>query len=201
MYKINDSLTERIQKEKRGDFWFVEILLIIALFMSIVLTLNTYVFFNVVVDGPSMLPTMRTGDVLVANRYKAVEQGSIIVIDGEKQDGQGGYYWLIKRAIAFEGDTVEIKNGLVYVNDKAIEEPYLKSGTLTAEHDWEKQTLGKGEVFYLGDNRTNSSDSRLAKYGTCQKEQIVGVVEESSFGWRWLNGFIYKIGNVIRGAN
>lgn len=201
MYKINDSLTERIKKEKRADFWFVEILLVIALIMSFVLMLNTYVFFNVVVDGPSMLPTMHTGDVLIANRQKAVEKGSIIIIDGEKENGRGGYHWLIKRAIAFEGDTVEIKNGLVYVNDKEIQEPYLKKGTLTAEHDWTTRTLGKGEVFYLGDNRSNSSDSRLAKYGTCQLEQIVGVIEESSFQWRWFNGFIYKIGNMFRGAN
>jgi len=200
MHKITDSLSERGRKTAISNLIFYEMILVFLLVITIIITLNTYVFFNVLVDGSSMYPTLKTGDVLVANRQRETAFGDIIVIDGEKTDGKGGYEWLIKRAIAFEGQTVEITDGKVIIDGKVLQEDYLPKGTYTKERSWETTTLGKGEVFYLGDNRGNSEDSR-GVYGTCKRSQIVGVVEEWSLSMRWLNGAFYKIGRFVRGGN
>lgn len=200
MHKITDSLSERERKTAISNLIFYEMILVFLLVITIIITLNTYVFFNVLVDGSSMYPTLKTGDVLVANRQRETVFGDIIVIDGEKTDGKGGYEWLIKRAIAFEGQTVEITDGKVIIDGKVLQEDYLPKGTYTKERSWETTTLGKGEVFYLGDNRGNSEDSR-GVYGTCKRSQIVGVVEEWSLSMRWLNGAFYKIGRFVRGGN
>ena len=201
MYKIADSLKERVRKKERSDFIFLIVVLFVALIMSVVIFLNTYVFFNVLVDGPSMQPTMYTGDVLLAVRTDEIKRGDIIVIDGEKQNSNGGYDWLIKRAIAFEGETVEIKFGRVYINDKQLAEPYLSNSEvgITLPMEWEKRTIGKGEIFYLGDNRVNSSDSRYSKYDTCKKSQVVGVVREWALDVKWLSSFFFNVGKFFRG--
>jgi len=203
MYKIRDSLKEQIDRKERSDLIFLLVMGLIIIAMTVVVFLYSVVFFNVVVDGPSMLPTLTTGDVLVASKNKETERGSLIVIDGVKwENSKGEYVWLIKRAIALGGDTVQIKDGNVYVNGEKISEPYLgleSSTTFNKDfHDWGKPTvIPEGEVFYLGDNRTNSSDSRI--YGTCKEENIVGVVTDWSLSARGFNEFLYNTGKFFRG--
>lgn len=201
MYKIADSLKERFRKKERSDFIFLIVVLFVALVMAVIIFLNTYVFFNVLVDGPSMEPTMYTGDVLMAVKTDDIKRGDIIVIDGEKYNtSTKSYDWLIKRAIAFEGEKVEIKDGKVYINGNPLDEPYLPEGRITEEHNWIGEiTVGVGQIFYLGDNRGNSSDSRYEKYGTCGKNQIVGVVKDWALDVKWLSGFFYDVGKFFRG--
>ena len=174
--KITQSLKERAIKEKRSDNVFLLWIAILITFMLTVLVLSTYVYVNVHVEGSSMQPTLYTNDFLVANKYKKIKHGSIIVIKDEMPDSDE---WLIKRVIAMEGDKVEIKNGSVYVNGKMLDEPYAKGKTDCFFWIGEK-IIGKDEFFYLGDNREYSSDSRSLGYGTCKKKQIVGVVTDWS---------------------
>ena len=201
MYKIADSLKERFRKKERSDFIFLIVVLFVALVMAVIIFLNTYVFFNVLVDGPSMEPTMYTGDVLMAVKTDDIKRGDIIVIDGEKYNtSKKSYDWLIKRAIAFEGERVEIKDGKVYINGNPLDEPYLPEGRVTEAQDWtDGITVGAGQIFYLGDNRGNSSDSRYEKYGTCGKNQIVDVVKDWAPDVKWLSGFFYDVGKFFRG--
>lgn len=201
MYKIADSLKERFRKKERSDFIFLIVILFVALVMSVIIFLNTHVFFNVLVDGPSMEPTMYTGDVLMAVKTDEVKRGDIIVIDGEKYNSATKRYdWLIKRAVAFEGERVEIKDGKVYINGNPLDEPYLPEGRVTEAQDWTGEiTVGKDQIFYLGDNRGNSSDSRYEKYGTCDEDQIVGVVKDWALDVKWLSGFFYDVGKFFRG--
>ncbi len=201
MYKIADSLKERFRKKERSDFIFLIVILFVALVMSVIIFLNTHVFFNVLVDGPSMEPTMYTGDVLMAVKTDEVKRGDIIVIDGEKYNSATRKYdWLIKRAVAFEGERVEIKDGKVYINGNPLDEPYLPEGRVTEAQDWTGEiTVGKDQIFYLGDNRGNSSDSRYEKYGTCDEDQIVGVVKDWALDVKWLSGFFYDVGKFFRG--
>ncbi len=206
------------QKKKRS---VLEIILWITLSLIILLSstliiLNRVVFFSVYVDGPSMSPTLSSGDVLFVNKKFELKEGDIIVIDGEKQNDNGtGYEWLIKRAIVIgEKDAVkvvEIKNGKVFVGYKnqileELKEDYLKKGTITEPDEdnlgeygqpitrWE---INEGEVFYLGDNRGNSRDSR-SEYGTCKTSQVKGVVSDFALSFRWLSGFMYNASNFFK---
>ncbi len=201
------------QKKKKSVFeiilWIT--LSLIILLSSILIVLNRVVFFSVYVDGPSMNPTLNSGDVLFVNKNYELKEGDIIVIAGEKDNSQ----WIIKRAIAIgEKDrvrVVEIKDGKVFVGYKnqileELKEDYLKKGTITSPDEnnkgennkpitrWE---LEEGEVFYLGDNRTNSTDSR-SYYGTCQTSQIKGTVGDFALSFRWLSGFMYKTSEFFK---
>lgn len=186
MIKVFDSLQERKLKKEQSDRNF---LLTIALIMTLILVivlLNTYVFFNVQVVGDSMNPTLTSGDLLVANRKADVKIGDIVIIEGEK-----GESWLIKRVIAKEGQTVKISGGYVYVDGEKLDEPYVIKDGATLAIDWVDRKLESGEIFYLGDNRVNSSDSRTERYGTCTKDQIVGVIENWSLSFKSFRGRLH----------
>lgn len=77
------------------------------------------------VQGHSMEPTYKNGKVLFYHRCSAPSKGSIVIIKGNGNDYDEGMY-IIKRVIATGGDTVECKNNMVYVNDKTVDEPYIK---------------------------------------------------------------------------
>lgn len=191
MFKIQDNLREKKIKEIRSDYIFTLVVNLIILCLTAVLFVNTYVFMNVRVEGSSMYPTLKSGDVLIANKLKTVERGDIVIIKDEKPDE-----WLIKRVIAMEGDTVEIKAGSVFVNGKKLNEPYIihPNMAITEAGDWQKRTLKKGEIFYLGDNRTpNASLDSRSYLSTCSKDQIVGVVEEWSLSLRPVLNVLSKI--------
>jgi signal peptidase I len=113
-----------------------------------------------------------------------VSYGDIVVISGEAG------YDLIKSVIAVEGQTVELIDGKVYVDGEMLEESYAKGETkpLTAKTVW---VLKEGEIFYLGDNRENSSDSR-SSYDICSLEQIEGVICGWSLKLRPLNNFFFR---------
>ena len=213
MNKVNDNLMEIKAKKKRADKIFALLLCIILIFMTALIFVNKFVFLNVYVDGQSMYPTLSSGDVLFAHKGNDVEVGDIIVIDGEKSNGRGGYDLLIKRAIAIgkkdKTVIVEIKAGKVYVGDsdatlKELKEDYLPKGTMTEPISSEGKTrweLKEGEIFYLGDNREHSSDSRYKDYDVCKISQVMGVVPEWALSMRWLSGFMYKNAIKLFGLN
>ena len=186
MIKVFDSLLERKLKKEKSDRNFLLVIVLITTAILIVAILNTYVFFNVEVVGDSMNPTLNSGDLLVANRKTTPKQGDIVIIQGEK-----GNAWLIKRVIAKEGQSVGIHDGYVFVDGEKLDEPYVIKDGATKAIDWQERTLDSGEIFYLGDNRVNSSDSRTATYGTCTEDQIVGVIESWSFRAKELRGRLY----------
>ena len=186
MNKVFDSLWEQDLKKQKSDKVFLLVLSVMLAVMVVFTILNQYVFLNVSVSGPSMQPTLQTGDVVVLNRKEEVSVGEIIVIGGVKN------YWLIKRVIACEeGDTIEIKDGMLKVNGKIVDEDYVLDGVSARQDDrLDLITLKKGEIFYLGDNRCNSSDSRT--YGACKDENVIGVVEEWSLKNRKLRSQFLK---------
>ena len=192
MNKVFDSLWEQDLKKQKSDKVFLLVLSVMLAVMVVFTVFNQYVFLIVSVSGPSMQPTLQTGDVVVLNRKREVSVGDIIVIGDVKN------YWLIKRVIACEeGDTVEIKDGLLKVNGKIVDEDYVLDGVSAAQEDrLELLTLKKGEIFYLGDNRLNSSDSRT--YGACKDENVVGVVEEWSLKNRKLRSQFLKYVDKIK---
>lgn len=129
------------------------------------------------VVGPSMTPTYLNGDILVVDKF------SYIFGDVKRNDivsfSNSTSKYLIKRVIGLPGDKVEFKNNELYINDRLFIEDYLSDESIT--HDFTFDTLGvsvvpEGSYFVLGDNRTNSQDSRDPKIGFVKKEDIVGRV-------------------------
>ena len=177
---IKKSLVEEKLADRRTNLFYLGFLGVLFLLMLTIVCVNTFLFAFVNVKGKSMEPTLYTGDLLVANRTKEVTRGSIVIIKDENPDD-----WLIKRVIGLPGETLLIEDGYVYILEGAtkhkLDEPYVKELGVTKVENSFAQRLFKipdGEYFYLGDNRGNSTDSRT--YGTCSKEQIVGVVEQWS---------------------
>lgn len=118
-----------------------------------------YIFFTpVLVVGDSMEPTLHGGDRLLATRsYTTAERGDIISLELQTKDGPDA---IIKRVVAIAGDTIEIRDGVLYVND--IPEPtegrYLEKN---GRGEGVTAVVPEGTVFVLGDNRPVSLDSRF----------------------------------------
>lgn len=203
MYKINDSLSEIENKKRRSDFVFLVVVAFVLLFMSVIVFLNTQVFFSVYVSGSSMSPTLKSGNVLFVNKVIDATDGDIIIIDGVKPNQSGtGYDWLIKRAIVVgkKGRVISAKigvDGYIYVDGKKLNENYLPSGTKTpCDQTYIEWEIREGEILYLGDNRSNSTDSR--HYGVCKKENVVGVVQNWALSMRKVSRFFYDVGEFFR---
>lgn len=121
--------------------------------------------------GKSMNGTLDSGDVVVSVKSSNLKTGDVIAF----------YYnnnILVKRVMANPGDWVDIdKEGNVYVNNKLIEEPYLKQDKAFGETNIElPYQVPEGKVFVMGDNRSVSIDSRNTSIGCVSEEQIVGKI-------------------------
>lgn len=170
------------KKSKAVTITISVIVSLITLFILGLLITNIWInrnYFVVIVDGQSMHDTLQTQDRLYASYKVNAQRGDIIIIDATKYprfaNADGSEKLLVKRLIALEGDTVECKEGVVYLNGEVLAEPYLNQPT----PDFKNVTVGEGEIFFLGDNRNNSSDSEeLVKHGEnfLKYEDIVGVV-------------------------
>lgn len=153
--------------------WSKEIIIALVLVWLIL----TFVAQNSTVYGSSMAPTLENGEMLLMNkfiyRFTEPQRGDIIVFTYE--DPIQGEEYLIKRVIGLPGDTIEIMDGMVYINGTAYDESkYLEMST-DIKGDVEYPFLvPENSYFVLGDNRANSKDSRFSEVGAVPKEQIVG---------------------------
>lgn len=193
MQKITESLMERNSKQGRADKILTACIVAFALLIVVVLFLNTVVYVTVKVDGSSMNDTLQDGDILSVNKIKSVKRGDIVVIQLESGT------WLIKRAIGLAGDVVEITfNGEVKLNGLTLSESYIKGTTYPIIGVGSPQTrwvVGEGEIFFLGDNRQNSADSRV--YGVKKLDSVIGVVEGWSVALRGVRNQLYLAFDVV----
>lgn len=116
------------------------------------------------VVGHSMVPTLEQNDkVIISNLFYHPKQGDIVVLRKQTLMDEP----IVKRIIATEGQTVDIDfdDGVVYVDGKALDEPYVNAPVHDRENFEGKITVPKGSVFVMGDNRNASTDSRDARLG------------------------------------
>lgn len=150
----------------------------IVMALAIALFINAFVFQRMVVAGPSMEPTLNNGESLFVQKIshtlsRLPAYGDIVVIDSRlnrdrslKDDLvepvqkllQQEDYFYVKRVIGRPGDTLEIKNGVLFRNGQLLNEPYLNEAV--SQDSDRTMTVPPEHIFVMGDNRNNSLDSR-----------------------------------------
>ena len=136
----------------------------------VVVAIRAFIATPVRVDGSSMNPTLEDGEILILKKYdRSLERFDIVVLDynGEK---------LVKRVIGLPGEKIAYKDNKLYVDGKRVKEPFEHE--VTDDFELEEQ-IPEGYYFVLGDNRINSTDSRMI--GAISKEQIQGTTNFSIF--------------------
>ena len=151
--------------------WIFYIIVILVLTYVII----TYVGQRTSVSGSSMETTLSDGDQLLVDklsyRFQAPKRFDIIVFPYQYEENV--YY--IKRIIGLPGETVQVKDGYVYINGEKLESDiYGKEVMQSTGIAAEPITLGDDEYFVLGDNRNNSSDSRDPSVGILKRKDLLG---------------------------
>ena len=139
----------------------------IVLEAAVIIVVMFYFCWPARIAGSSMNPGLEDGDIVFTNRVSAMresyERGDVVLFDYRDEEGEKT---LVKRIIAMEGDTLRISPEGVEVNGELLDEPYIAKETTGLV----VMTLKKGQVFVMGDNRTESYDSR--NMGPIAKESI-----------------------------
>ncbi len=169
------SITKYPQSTTKSIFSFLmELLICVVISVGIVFLMSTFVITHTKVIGHSMETTLHDGEYLFINRityqFSDPKQFDIIVFqhtDAEKY---------IKRVIACPNQTVQIVDGAILVDGNVVNENYGNATINDPGLAKDPITLGDDEYFVLGDNRNNSSDSRLSSVGLIKRDKILGKV-------------------------
>ena len=164
-------LSEKAVKEIRE--WSVSL----AVSIAVVLLIRTFLFTIIRVDGPSMSDTLLDGDklfVTVADmRANGPDRFDVIICKYPNRKDQ-----YVKRVIGLPGDTLRVKNGVLYINGEEVEEPFLSEARTVrfdkASNNFGPIEIGEGEYFVMGDNRDDSNDSR--NVGVITEDMVIGKV-------------------------
>lgn len=146
----------------------------IALAVVIALIIKTFIFNTTYVLGNSMFPTLHERDRLFTNKislyFSEPRRGDIVVLKAP-DDPDKDY---IKRVIGVGGDTVEIKDGKVYVNGKVLNEKYIVKGLYTHVYELNYWEVPDGYLFVLGDNREEGASKDSRYFGCIPVSSIKG---------------------------
>lgn len=142
----------------------------IGIAISAAFLIRAFVFEIILVDGDSMFPTLFTNERVAIEkltRYGGMpERGDIIIVKYPNMDGT-----FVKRAMGLPGETIEIKDSVVYIDGEPIAEDYINPEPYA---DMDAFTVPEDHVFVMGDNRAHSLDSRAEYIGPIPHSDIVG---------------------------
>jgi signal peptidase I len=170
---IDVSSTSNPNNDQPKDRSFLSYLRDWIYIIALVILVFSLVFRMVIVSGSSMKNTLLDGDwiLLLSNTlYWNPEPGDIIVASKDAfEDGKP----IIKRIIATEGQTVDIRDKVVYVDDVPLDEPYTLTDTDVRDITF-PIVVDTGCYFVMGDNRDASLDSRSSQIGLVDKGEMMG---------------------------
>jgi signal peptidase I len=172
---VIEAATDAVAAAPQGEHPFIEILRFTLVALIIVIPIRMFVAQPFIVSGASMENTFESGQYLVVDQvsyqFHEPRRGDVVVFRYPKDPSK----FFIKRVIGLPGDTVIIEGSTVRIKNEAspegfvLNEPYIKS---MRNNNNVTETLGDREYFVMGDNRDQSSDSRV--WGVLQEERIVG---------------------------
>ena len=169
---FSDSEDSMITKyAKKVGVLIFEVVKVVLISLAIILPVRMFLIQPFYVEGASMEPSFYDKEYLIINeityRFNEPQRGEVIVFKYPKNPRQ--YY--IKRIIGLPGETIEIRDGQVHINNEILGDEYIE---LLSSDNRKTVVLGDNEYFVLGDNRSNSSDSRL--FGPLKEKYIIGKV-------------------------
>jgi signal peptidase I len=169
------SATPAAPPQRRQRHWAVGWLMVIVVAAIVSILLRLFVVQTFFVPTGSMYPTLQIGDRILVQKFGfSLQRGAIVVFDHPKGDAEGPLNEdLVKRIIGLPGETISSKGNTVYIDGKPLAEPWLPKGTPLGQQI-RTQTIPKGEYFMMGDNRTDSYDSR--HWGPIPGSTIIGRV-------------------------
>lgn len=159
------------KKKSRSRRQLIEwgVVILAALVTALVLRISVVQAFSI--PSISMEDTLLIGDRVLVNKLnKSVHRGDVIVFHRPPGEEAAAIKDLIKRVIALPGETVSAVDGKLFINGKPLAEPYLEPGTQTVME--RPVTIPAGRYWVMGDNRTQSRDSRF--FGPIEKSLIIG---------------------------
>ena len=193
-----EDASDAAEKDSAGRRFVGSTPFLIFVALAVAILVKTFVIQAFYIPSESMVPTLEVGDRVFVSKFMFdggdVARGDVIVFEnpnpGELPDRSGVssvLHWLgegiglaqpenedfIKRVIALPGETIEIKENVVYIDGEPLDEPYLTEEARSSNGDLEPKTVPDGEVFVMGDNRGNSADSRYG-LGTVPLDRVIG---------------------------
>ena len=169
-FETGVSPEERRSPRKSGGL--LEFLIIVIVAFALVFGfVRPFVLEAFYIPSESMVPTLEIGDRVFVNkfiyRFHEPQRSDIVVF----RSAEGGEEDLIKRVVGVPGDQIEVRDGVLFVNGQRQEEPYVNP-EFPDDSSYGPTTVPQGKVFVMGDNRTNSRDSRF--FGPLPIENIEG---------------------------
>lgn len=155
----------------KNEIW--EWIKAITLALLLAFIVRHFLFATSIVEGTSMEPTLEDGERVLYNKMvylvAAPDRGDIVIIERPSKN-------YVKRVVALPGDTVEVRDHNLYVNNNKVNQKYLNQQAINETRNFSPITIPEGKYFVLGDNRDISKDSSSG-LGLISHEEIIGRSE------------------------